>query len=414
MDERKQLHLLGVSFRTAPVAIREALSFNPVESADMLHAAQAAVPRLEFMVLSTCNRTEFCFAAPAASHAVEGVLGVLRAIRPNAPVLRDDCHRYLLKGVEAVRHLFSVAAGLDSAILGDTQILGQVKEAMSVAANAGSLGATLHQTLVQAIQVGKRARTETRIGYGAASIGSAIASMLAEHEVELRSGSITPRVLIIGAGEMARDIGRHVAKGNYRQVTFINRSPDKAAQLARHCGGKALDWTSLHQALAGHHFVIAATSCPKPILTREGLRAADRANGSTVRLIIDAGMPRNVETGSLIRTIDIDAIRERQELALAQRKSAVPQVEQIVQETAREWERWMASRVVEARIKSLYATAAHASRLSSHERAGFDAPSCDVIEASIHRLLRRSLRDEVRQSRQRRKEDRPMAATVSP
>jgi glutamyl-tRNA reductase len=408
MDEPIELHLLGVSFRTAPVAIREGLSFGRDQAAALLRAAAAAIPGLQAFLLSTCNRTEFYLAAPAQSPAVEAFLGVLLKARPHAPILRDDCHRYSFNGVEAARHLFRVAAGLDSAILGDSQILGQIKEAMSVASEAGTLGGTVHQTLVQAIQAGKRARTETKIGYGAASLGSAIASSLAEHETDLRRDSITPRVLIIGAGEIARDIGRHVAKGRTREITFLNRTQEKAAQLAADCGGRPLAWDSLGEALAQNHFIIAATSCPKPILTHAVLQSALQMASPAIRLVIDAGMPRNVEPGSEVSTMDIDAIRERQGVALARRRAAVPAVEAIVEDTVNEWEQWQASRPVETLIKSLYQEAAAISRIAAGKLSGTDEVQRVATERLLHHSMKRLLTGHARSLRRLHGPERPV------
>lgn len=399
MDEPRELHLLGVSFRTAPAAIREGLSFDREQSADLLRAAADSVPGLQAFVLSTCNRTEFYLSAPPGTPAVESFLCVLREARPHAPILRDDCHRYSLQDAEAARHLFRVAAGLDSAILGDTQILGQIKEAMSVAAESGTLGGTIHQTLVQAIQSGKRARTETKIGYGAASLGSAIAAILAEHEADLRRDAITPRVLIIGAGEIARDIGRHVAKGRTREITFLNRTQEKADQLAADCGGRSLAWTSLDDTLAQNHFVITATSCPRPILSCATLRSALRTANAAIQLVIDAGMPRNVEPGSEVGTMDIDAIRERQGVALARRRAAMPAVEAVVEDAVNEWEQWQAARPVEALIKSLYQEAAEVSRIAAGKLSGTDEALRVATERLLHHSMKRLLTGHARSLR---------------
>jgi len=396
MESPKQLCLLGVSFRTAPVAVREALRFQPDAATALLREAVAAHPGREALIISTCNRTEFYLAAESAAAAMGDWLGLLRASRPGAPILREDCQRYQLTGVAAARHLFRVATGLDSAILGDSQILGQVKEAMNISARAGALGGTLHQAVTQAIRTGKRARSETALGRGAASLGSAIASMLAEHELPLRQAGHIPRVLILGAGEIARDIGRHASKGGGRQLTFINRTWERAQKLAEFCGGQAQDWAALPAALAQADVVVAATACPKPILRREQLDQALARQCGREFLIMDAGVPRNVETGSRARVIDIDAIRERQEANLSQRRSAVPAVEQIVEEAVTEWEAWLAARPVESLIKSLYQAVATASRHAAEHWGGLDEAARFDTEQCIHRSLKRLLSQHVR------------------
>lgn len=353
MEESKDLHLLGVSFRTAPASVREALSFSQTEAAALLQAQSTEWPSVEALVLSTCNRSEFYLAASRESSVVEGWLAGMCRTRPQAPILRTDCFRYHLHGVEAVRHLFRVACGLDSAILGDVQILGQVKDAMSVAAEAHSLGRYLQRAASQAIRAGKRARSETTIGRGAASIGSALAGMLAERLPTVGMGQ-RPQLLILGAGEAARDIGRHVAKYRLWNLTFINRTDQRAIALAQDCGGHSRPWSALNATLLEADIVITATTASQPILQRTVLDEQVSLRPHRPFLVIDAGLPRNVEPGSAATVIDIDAIRERQDAVLAQRHAAVPDVEQIVEAEVRAWEHWSASLPLEGLIKVLY------------------------------------------------------------
>jgi glutamyl-tRNA reductase len=384
MEETKDLYLLGVSFRTAPVAVREALSFNRTEAAALLQAAAAELPGLEALILSTCNRTEFYLAAPPDGDAVNRWLACLRQLRPAAPILDAGCARYQASGAAAARHLFRVACGLDSAILGDVQILGQLKEALSVAAECGTIGGYLNQTLSQALRAGKRARSETSIGRGAASLGSALAGML---EGRLATGQ-APAMLIIGAGEIARDIGRHLAKRRLGHLTFINRTDDRAADLARHCGGQARGWGELRDALEQAEVVIAATAATAPILQRATLdQIAPRRAGRPL-LVIDAGMPRNVETGSVVEVIDLDAIRERQEQVLEQRQAAGPAVESLIAAEARAWEGWRAARSLESAIKLLYQEAA---TLSRETAACLSAPN-GLTRAQAEHIVHRSFK----------------------
>jgi len=230
MEDTKGLHLLGVSFRTAPVAVREALSFNRSQAAALLHDATAEMPGLEAVVLSTCNRTECYLAVPPDREAVANWLTYLRRVRPWAPILRSDCLCYELQDTAAARHLFGVACGLDSAILGDVQILSQVKASLQVAAESGTLGSTLQRVFSQAVHAGKRARRETPIGQGAASVGSVLAAMLAERFITQQVGDGI-HILIIGAGEAARNIGQHIAKRQLGTVTFINRTDVQACMV---------------------------------------------------------------------------------------------------------------------------------------------------------------------------------------
>lgn len=402
MDRKKSLYLLGISFREAPVEVREALHFNPDDARDFLGAAIRAIPDLEACLISTCNRTELYLAAMPEANAPFKVLEMLKHWRPHPPTLTTSIGRYSLSNIAAVRHLFRVTTGLDSAILGDGQILGQVKEAMAVASSVGAVGAMLNETCVLAIQAGKKARSETKIGYGAASIGSAITSTLIEQEVELRRAMIVPRVLVIGAGEIARDISRHISKSRTRNISFINRTHEKAVEMADDCGGRARHWKDLATAVQEHHFVIAATACSTPLLTRKLLsKIYDQHSGKAcLKLIFDAGVPRNAESGLPVRTIDIDAIRERQELSLQLRRQAIGDVEKIIETSLIKWERWQHQLPVENLIHDLYSEVEVFSRQTAHQLYNAEIIPVAQLECFIQSRLKRMLRKHARNLRQ--------------
>lgn len=385
------LHLLGVSFRTAPVAVREALSFPGAEATAFLGrcSAWAGPLGIGLGILSTCNRTEFYVAGPEGSGGIERLLDALRLERPAAPISSPGCERYLLSGTAAARHLFRVASGLDSSVLGDTQILRQVKDCLATAAGVGCLGGFLHSTLVQAVQTGKQARRLTRIGHGSASIGSAIASMIQQDHSRILPdpAAAGPSVLILGAGEMARDIARHLVKRLRADVTFVNRTLERARTLAADCGGRALGWEQLEQGLTGSRYVIAAAACPRPILTRDMLDGAAMGN-PFLRLVMDAGVPRNVEPGSRVRTLDIDSIREQQEEALDARRSAVPEVERIVDDAVRGWEARNARIPLERAIQQLFQEAADISRREIARFSGGDEQERRKAAALLDRSLK--------------------------
>lgn len=398
MEHAKELHLLGVSYRTAPAAVREALSFSRLEAAALLREAASEIAELEAVVLSTCNRSEFYLAVPAGSGAVESWLARICSTRPGAPILRSDCLRYQSSGSEAARHLFHVASGLDSAVLGDVQILGQVKEAMAVAAESATLGGVLDRTFCQAIRVGKRARKETAIGRGAASTGSALVGMICERSLSRESGRVS-RVLIIGAGEIARDIGRHAAKRGLWELVFINRTVERARELAGYCGGRGQEWSSLRSALMEADIAIAATAASQPILRREMLEEVAAMRSGRPLLVIDAGLPRNVEEGSSVEVIDIDAIRERQDDVLEQRRAAVPGVEDMVEGEVKAWERWHASLPLEGVIKELYQEVSAHSRQAARTLATSGALTVAQTEQIISRSLKQLLHPHVRRLR---------------
>jgi len=377
-ERQPELHLLGVSFRTAPVAVREALHFDREQALGFLQALSADHPDLEVLVVSTCNRSEFYLVSGDGARAVEALLAALRRVRPDAPVLRADCPRYHLEGQEAARHLLRVACGADSQVLGDVQVLGQVREAGAVAEEAGTLGPQLRRLLGHAVRAGKRAREDTPIGRGAASLGSALASLLA--------GRGSERILVLGAGDVARDIGRHLAKRGIGPLWFLNRTEARAAELAAECRGAAHPWSALEALLREADVVIAATSAL--VLGREMLDAAAAARPEQALLVVDAGVPRNVEPGSRVPVIDLDAIRERQAEVLAARQAALPEVENIVADEVDRFTQWIEGTATEDLIRSLYGDAA----LASREAAGLLAGAEHVGPAEVERVFLRSFK----------------------
>jgi glutamyl-tRNA reductase len=382
MDPR-QVYLLGVSFRTAPAAVREALSFDDSQAANLLRESAKENPQFEAAILSTCNRTEFYLVAPPDGDHAHDWLMKLRRLRPSAQILREDCLRYQETGTGAARHLFGVACGIDSAILGDVQILGQVKRAMAIAGECGTLGRTLDQLFQRAIRTGKRARDKTAIGLGAASVGSAIVSMIGDGLLEWKQ---EPNIVLIGAGNIARDIARHLAKRGLGKLTIINRTLTGAMELAADCGAKSLAWSCLPDALVNCHCVIAATGASTPILRWELLERVARLRVDRELIVIDAGLPRNVETGAPVKLIDIDGIRELQARHLANRQAAVPEVERIVAKEVQSWQRWMAALPIEGVIKRIYEEAFQQSRLTARQLI----QSGPLSETDAEELIRRS------------------------
>lgn len=353
----------------------------------------------EAAVLSTCNRTEF-YLASAEEAAVEHWLGSLRRLRPRAPILRADCHRYQLTGSEALRHLVRVACGLDSAVLGDGQILPQVRKAAAIAAQAGTLGTYLNQAFRLAVRAGKRARAETPIGHGSPSLGSALAEMIARH-LQRHAPERTVRILVIGAGQIARDIGSNLAKRRLGELTFLNRTEQRAVALAEHCGGQALAWSLLDSALDSADVIVAATSAPEPILRRQRLDALVERRPLHPPLVVDGGVPRNIETGSGLRIVDIDAIHEQREQVLAVLGAAVPTVEAMVELAVAAWAEWCGARPVEEAIASLYRQAPAFGREASQQLFASGTPSPEQAEEVFLRMFRRVLHAPVRGLRAR-------------
>ncbi len=391
MSLTKEIHLLGVSFRTAPVAVREALSFDRWQAAAFLAEAAAATADVEALVLSTCNRTEFVLAAPAGDDPAATVLLQLRRLRPDAPVLRDDCHRYQLAGDAAARHLFRVACGLESAVLGDAQILGQLRDALATASTAGALGGTVARVVQHGLRVGRRARAETAFGRGGAGTGSAIAGLLAARP----GGAGT--VVLVGAGETARDVARQLAKRRLGRLVVVNRTAARAHELTHVYGGTTRPWAELADALCEADAIVAATAAPSPVL--DGALLARVVAAGRLPLVVDAGMPRNVAAGAPLLVVDLDGIRERRDETLAARRAAVPAVERLVDEELGRWDRWRARRPLDAVIEALYRDLAAASRRGARDLVAGGPPSQDRAELVLRRAMKRVLHGHVRRLR---------------
>ncbi len=387
------LEVLGVSFRTAPAAVREALSFDTAAVAVLLRMVAEEMPGCEALVLSTCNRTEFYLVPPPGMPAaVESFLGLLRRRRPEAPILRADCPRYRLTGREAMQHLLRVASGLDSQIIGDGQILGQVRAAVATARAAGTVGAVLERAARHAMRAGKRARCETALGQGSASIGAAIASMVATHDPRM--------VLVIGAGEVGCEVGRHLAKQGVERLCIVNRTLAGAVALAEDCGGEAHPWEALVELLSAADVVVAATSSAAPILGAALLDQVLARRLGRALTVIDAGMPRNVVAGAGVTVVDVDGIREHRTAVLEARRAAVPAVERILTEELEVYEHWRATRVTDSTIQALYGRAAAVSIEAAGMLAGEPRDPEDIARVFL-RSFKRVMHDHVKALRGR-------------
>lgn len=374
-----ELYCLGVDFRTASLGVRERVAYSPAAAGEMLRALRAAMPGTDVLLLSTCNRTEFHLLAPDEREGPDRLLDILCA-RSGAPTaLHDACTRYRLEGTAAARHLFRVACGLESAILGDAHVLGQLKDAVELASDAGTLGGRLRRTTVHALRAAKRARSETAIARGGASIGAVVAGLVGERA--------HGPVLIVGAGKIAGDVGRSLAARGIGPLWFVNRSEERAIALAHECRGQASSWQRLAERAASAGAIVAATAAPAPVLERSLLDDVVRRRGGEVPLIVDAGVPRNVAPGASVVVFDIDAIRERQGAALEKRRAAVPQVEAIVDHELAAWLRWRRGLAVEDLVRQLHRDAEAQARAAAgllSGRAGLDAGDAE-------RLARRCL-----------------------
>jgi len=328
------LLLLGTSFRIAPADWRGRLAFAPTEARVWLSTAAHEPGVEELLLLSTCNRTEI-YAAGMDDAVLEAAARQAVVVTRGGDWFAPGAHRYRLAGEEAVRHLCRVACGLDSLMLGEPEILGQVREAAIVARQAGTLGSTLEGLVGAAVNAGRRARRETRIGVGATSVAAA-AVTLAER---LSGGLSGRRVVVIGAGRAARLAVARVAKRRPVSIAVANRTIEAARSAAALAGGAtAHGLDALPALLPTADIVISAVGVPGPIVTAAALERA--TSGRATRLVVvDLGVPPAVDPAAAMLPAvilrGIDDLRGVLDRTVADRRREVPRVEAIADHETR-------------------------------------------------------------------------------
>ena len=279
--------VVGLNHKTAPVQVREQLAVNLSDLAGCATHLKLRGDLDEIVLLSTCNRVEI-YATPL--HQTSGDSSILESLCAKPGDFR--AHTYIYEDFEAACHLFRVAAGLDSMVLAETEITGQVKKAYEIACGAQLTGGTLNRLFQRAFQVTKEIRTRTGIGRGATSVGG-VAVKLAErifpHDLSRQS------VMIIGAGTMSEACARHLAKKGARSVLVSNRSFDRACELAGEFGGRAVRFEGRLTAMADADIVVVSTGCPKTLLLRAEIEEVMVMRRNRPLILIDISVPRNID-----------------------------------------------------------------------------------------------------------------------
>jgi glutamyl-tRNA reductase len=296
----------------------------------------------EVAIVATCNRTEVYLVADNASPAIQRVHAMGR-------------ETYTLGGPEAAEHLLRVACGLESGILGDGQILGQVRQAYATARAARSTGPLLNRLFETALRAGKRARHETGLGRGATTTASAAVEMVARLTGPLDGH----QVLVVGAGETAKLAALHLARLRPSRLTVANRTRAHADAIATKVGGAAIDLAELPAALAHADVVVSATSGRRAVISADLVRQVMAARPDHPLLAVDLAVPRDIETPAGlvngVRLLDLDCVQADASKNLMARESSVPQVETIVAEEACAFEAWRRGRSADDVIRALRA-----------------------------------------------------------
>ena len=338
------LLLVGVSHRTAPVDVRERLDFQARGIADALGALASRGSTREAVVLSTCNRAELYAACDEVAPTREDLV---RFVGDFHGLATTDLapHVYDVSDLDAVKHLFRVAAGLDSLVVGEPQILGQVKDAHTAATAARTVGPVLNRLFHGSFAAGKRVRTETGLGSGAVSIGYAAVALARKIFGDLSGRN----VLVIGAGEMGKLTAVHLKSQGVHRVTIVSRTMAHAARTADAIGGaSAAPWDELDQVLGAADIVITATGAASPILTKAHIEGVMRRRRSRPLFLIDIALPRDVDPAAgeieQVFLYNIDDLQATVRENLARRASEMVRAEAIVAEEIQKFGAWFRAR----------------------------------------------------------------------
>ena len=347
-----ELLALGISHKTAPLELRERVALTEGRAAGVLRELVEAPEVHEVAAISTCNRTELYLAAPDPVGAEALALGVL-AREAGTPPTELVGHLYSLRSADAALHLFRVTAGLDSMIVGEAEVQGQVKRAYELALVEGATGPMLNRLFRGALAAGKRARTETGITERGVSVPS-VAVELAQRAL----GDLSSRrVLVVGAGETAELTARALATRGVEPAFIANRRYDRAIGLAQRFGGRAIRFEELPEQMGNADIVVASTSSPHHVIEREALAEVMRARGGRQLLLIDLAVPRDVHPDCRdldgVGLFDMDDLQTLVERNASGREAEGRRAESILRAELARFERWLGSQDVVPTIAAL-------------------------------------------------------------
>lgn len=347
-----RLLVVGTSHAVAPARLRDGLYMDEAAVGGFLGSLAGDGLFREAALLHTCTRVEVYVAGDDPERAEDSIM---RLLAGGDAALEDEIrqHSYALTDRAAARHLLRVAAGLDSIVLGETQILGQVRSAAEIASRSGTLGSTLTRVFQAAVRSGKRARAETSLNSGPTSLAAAAVRLTLDAAPDYTE----QRVLVIGAGETARLVARHVAKRRPADLVIANRSTERAECLADELGVRAVPLDEIPEQALHATVIIAATGSAEPLLSAELLERLMQARDGKALVVVDLGRPRNVETPSDLPSNlvvhDLDGLAEGVEANCQRQLGEIPRVEQIVDEELEDYLAWRRSRTVLPHILAL-------------------------------------------------------------
>ena len=392
-----RLICVGISHKTAPVELREKLAFDPGQCTHAVSDLKRLWPLAEFVLLSTCNRTELYTARPIHSFPREEELrqwlAEYRDFHPGD--LAETL--YTLGGTEAIRHLFGVAGGLDSMVLGEDQIIAQLKAAYALATDAGAAGPAMNELFQSALHTAKHVRTETDIGTGKASVASVAVDAIHTHFADLSAR----RVLAIGAGQTVDTMLKGLRDAGVGRFTIANRSLDRAEAAAAQLNGHAVPLDDLRPARLDADIVVCSTASPEPLLTRDMIIDVQSQRNDRPLFIVDIAVPRDVEDSVReiggVTLVNIDDLHADADATLARRLGETDKIDAILDDHVEEMTHWLRLRSIAPTIhalqKELDAIADGELRRAGNKLAGHDDAEADmdILRHSLHRMVRRML-----------------------
>jgi glutamyl-tRNA reductase len=393
------LLLVGVNHTTAPLELRERLAFSPEELPAALERMLEADGFEEGLILSTCNRTEVLLRVSEPEGIAARAIEFLARER-SVPSSEIDGHAYRYSGRDAARHLFHVASGLDSLILGEPQVFGQLKQAYASAVQAGSTGPILDHLLQQSFATAKRVRTSTGIGRHAVSVAFAAVELAKKIFGELSGRT----VLVVGAGKMAELATRHLTSNGIDRVLVTSRNRDRSAAFAQRFGGEAVPWEGAWSYLADVDVVVSGTAAPSTVLDQGEVREAVRTRKQRPLFIIDIAVPRDVDPEvhdlDSVYLYDIDDLQDVVDSNLDERKRAAAEARRLIDVQVKAFDRWqntlgVAPTIVALRERMLGVAESELDRyrrklgpLTSEQMEVVEGLARSVVKKILHRPIR--------------------------
>jgi glutamyl-tRNA reductase len=404
-----ELVVIGLNHRTAPIEIRERLAFPQDQIEEALRRAKALPSLKENMILSTCNRVELYAASRHTEQAISDLKNFVASYH-NLPLKEFDRALYTFTGEEAVKHIFRVASSLDSMVVGEPQILGQIKDAYNASAQSSASGLILHRLLHRAFHVAKRVRTETGISNSAVSVSS-VAVDLARKIFEDLAGKT---VLLIGAGEMCELAAQHLVSGGIDKVLVTNRTFERAITLAQHFQGEAIAFQEMTTGLRRTDIVISATDSSHYLLAHDQVSKVMRDRKQNPLFFIDIADPRDIEprVGEIenVYLYNIDDLQKVAYENMRGREKEAQKAEATVQEEVVKFVQWyrtldvtptivaLRKKFEEIRKRELEKTLSLHPNLSDKEKRSLESMTSAIVNKILHEpltFLKRSNEDAV-------------------